>query len=158
MARVPGPRRRDIALAGPFRSIVERQATPLKLERISAETRQEIARNGTDVRRFGDERVKWEAPAAAPPAARPAGGREQPVTPTHETKKEAAVTERTAPHNAPREVRVTQPERVRIPAPPIVGRRAPEPGSAKGTLPPRPADERKQQGEQGKGKQKAKND
>ena len=164
MARTPDPRQRNVAPAGPFRSVVERQATPLRLEKIGADARQKIARNGNDVRRFGDERVKWEAPPAAPSAGRPGGGRDdrtaspgerqQPMAPPHEVKKNPAVTERAAPAHSPREVKVTQPERVKIPAPPIVGRQAPASGAVKRTLPPQPTEERKQQAGQQKGKQK----
>jgi YXWGXW repeat-containing protein len=163
MTSIPEPQQRSMALAAPLRSVVERQATPLRLERINAETRQKVARDGAEVRRFGNERVKWEAPAA-PPVPGPAGGqeqvsparREQRGVPSGDMKKKAAATERAAPSDAPREVKVTQSERVKIPAPPIVGRPTPASGNAKRVMPAQPTKERRQQADQQKQKQKEK--
>jgi len=82
--------------------------------------------------------------------------REQRAAPSGEMTKEATVTEPAAPSEGPRKVKVTQPEQVKIPAPPIVGRQPAASGNVKRSLPPQPADEHKQQPEQGKGKGKAK--
>jgi hypothetical protein len=159
----PGPGRTSVALAGPLRVVVEKQPTPVRLERISPTTRQQVAREGDGVLKFRDERAKWEGSGTAAPASRPTGGREgqvaapaergQPAPPVHETKNEkTAVTGRPAPSHAPPGVRVTQAERVQIPSPPIVGKPTAGPGNPKQAVPPQPANERKQQ----KGKQKDK--
>jgi len=149
-ARVPAPQQRRLAVAGPYRSVVERQPTPMRLERMTPETRQRVEREGTDSRRFGEERGKWEAPAAAPSGARP------PEPSNHGTKSRGGGAEHAGPSNAPRDVRVTRPERVRIPAAPIADTRAPGSGNGKRALPAQPADEHRQPPEHGRGRSKSK--
>jgi hypothetical protein len=68
------------------------------------------------------------------------------VTPTERKEVVTPATEHKAPFVPPREVHVTQPERVKIPAPPIVGRQARQDAVEKGP-PARPADEQKHKAE-----------
>ncbi len=165
MSKLPEPQRRDIALAGPLRPIVERQASPPKFEQINTEQRQKIAKKGSDVRKFRDERAKWEAPTAAPRVTPPAGEPKGHVTQPTENRGSATSpvqargqkggAEHEAPIVAPRDVQVTRPERVKIPTPPIIGKPVVESGKVQKT-PPQPSGERNRQAEQSKGKQKEK--
>jgi hypothetical protein len=165
MGKLPEPQRRTIGLAGPLRTIVERQASPPKLEQINTEQRQKIAKSGSDVRRFRDERVKWEAPAVAPSVAPRAGESKGRVTPPAENRGstmppveargQKGGAEHAAPIVSPRDVHLTRPERVRISTSPIVGKPIVESGKVKKT-PPAPSGERKRQAEPSKGEQKKK--
>lgn len=146
VARLPEPQRRSASLAGPLVIVVQRQASPPKFQKIDNEQRQKIARNGSDVRKFRDERVKWEAPAAShsmkPVAGESTGHVTPPAAPTGN-----------APAVSPHPVQRSMPERVKIPAPPIVGKPAAHSGSQQ-KEPQSPAAERKHQGEPSKGQQK----
>ena len=165
MAKLPEPQRRNIGLAGPLRTIVARQASPPKFERISTEQRQKIAKNGSDVRKYRDERAKWEAPAVAPvvappaserkgTAARPTESRGTPPPPVKAPgQKEGAV--HAAPIVAPRDVHLTRPERVTIPKSPIVAKPVVQSGKGQ-KAPAQPSAERKRQAEPSKGQQKEK--
>jgi WXXGXW repeat (2 copies) len=142
--KLPEPQRRAVALAGPVRAIAARQATPSKFEQINVEQRQKIASNGSQVRKFRDDRAKWETPAAAapipprvsapvpPPSNEHHGG----ATPPAESRGPAPA------FAAPRPVAPTRPERVTIPQPPIVARPAAASDKSQKTPPP-PSGERK---------------
>ena len=68
------------------------------------------------------------------PVTLPAEHKEKMVTQSKEAK---------APFVPPREVNITKPERVKVPAPPLVGRQ----GAAEKGPPPRPVNESKYKGE-----------
>jgi len=139
-ARMPEAQRRDYELAKPLRTIVERKETPLKFEEVNTDARQKIARQETDVHKFREERVKWEAPGATSPPTEPTG----PVTPP--TEREGRVTpaaEQTPGRVPPREVHLAKPERVKIPVPPPIVGKPETPGDVKKGPPPRPTDEQK---------------
>jgi hypothetical protein len=165
MAKLPEPQRRNIALAGPLRTVVERQASPPKFEQISTEQRQKIAKNGSEVGKFRDARAKWEAPGVTPVATPPAGERKGqatqptekkgPARPPVEARGQKGGAAPAAPVVAPRDVHLTRPERVTIPTPPIVGKPVVESGKVQKT-PASPSAEHKRQAEPSKGKQKEK--
>lgn len=152
LARLPEPQRRAFRVAQPITIAATRREAPLKFEQINTATRQAISKQATTVRTFRDERNRWESPTVSPKTvAQPAGDRKPAVTPPLRRTEPPASQERrgtvTAPA-APREpafvparrTTLSQPERVHIPAPPIVGRSA-GPGSVQKSPPARPANE-----------------
>jgi hypothetical protein len=159
-ATMPEAQRKNFEVAKPLRTIVERKASPLKFEQINTDARQKIAKQETDVHKFAEERVKWEAPGAAnPPTERkgpvtPPAERKEAVTPpteheapvTRAAERKEAVTpaaEQTPALVPPREVHLTKPERVKIPVPPPVVGKPGTRGDVKEAPPPRPTDEQK---------------
>jgi len=75
VARMPEAQRSNVELARPLQTVVQSNASPLKYEQINTDTRQRIARQATDVHKFRDERVKWEATGKTNPnAVRPPAG------------------------------------------------------------------------------------
>jgi hypothetical protein len=169
LARALESQRKNLQVAQPLSAVVASKETPLKFERINAEARRKIAEKGTEVRKFRDERNRWESAEAgpktgqppreirlpterkgpvAPPTERkepltPPTERKGPVTPPTELKEPRTTpSERNPTFVPPREVRVTKPERVKIPASPIVGKSA-ESGNTDQSPPPGPADEHK---------------
>jgi hypothetical protein len=190
-AKLPEPQRRGMELAGPVRTIVTRQPSPPKIERITNETRQNVSRNGAEVHRYRDQRIRWETPASGPhaapsqpipasapgnrpatpgeghPAVPPAGEPRGPGTAPEKQNGPAAkpretgnfpgVAERTPPSAAPHEVRLTRPDRVKIPTSPVAGKPVAQGDKTRKAPPPTPTSERKYQGkQQQKGKEKEK--
>jgi len=152
-ANMPNTQRRDFELAKPLKTIVQRKSSPMKFKQIKPDAQQKIARQATDVQKFRQERVKWETTGSTdskatvrPPVEHkdtvisPRESKE-PVT-SHEEHKGSVVTpDETRPRSvSSREVRVTRPERVKIPSSPIVGKPKSWISTEKGP-PPRPADE-----------------
>ena len=150
---MPVAQRKNIEVARPIsRDVVARQPSPVRYEQINTETRQDVARQGTEVRKYRDERVKWErpAPSTAPAPARTPPAAPAPAPPT--TTRPGAEPVRAAP----REVRPNQSERVSIPASPVVGKPAAQAGGAQKARPAAPDNERKYQEGQPRGQQKDK--
>jgi hypothetical protein len=135
ISRLPANRRPERPLVEPVKTYAASQKTPIKFERITPAERQQIAVKATDVHSFRDQRTQWEAPPAqrtttVAPAPKP---RTTPTTevasepvqppsqsrPAREVKPPAVV--------PPHEVRVTQPERVKVPSTP----RAPQPSESR---------------------------
>ncbi len=156
VARLPEPQRRGVELAGPLRTVVARESNPLKLERITNVTREKIAVKGADVRKYRDERVKWETPAAARPASPPAaersaravapGGPKGPPEPSREARASTGSPEHAPPAAAPRQAAPTRPERVKIPTSPVADKPVSQWGKSRKAPPPTPSGERKSQG------------
>ncbi len=167
-AKLPELQRRNLQIAQPLNRVVARRTTPLKFEPVSSSEQKKITRQATDVRKFGDQRTRWESPAVSrrtvgplterkeivkPPAEHkePTVGspeRKAPASPPVEHKeptvgpreRKAPTTppvastpaerkatgpvpaEHAPPFVSPREVKMTKPETVRIPRPPIIGR------------------------------------
>jgi hypothetical protein len=183
VAKLPEPQRKNVRTAQPLTTFAADKTTRMKFERSNTESQRTIVAQATAERKFGDERNRWESPAAGPKTGQPAVERKAPVTPPTERKevttttqerktpvtppterKEATTTtqkrktpvtapaerkeqvtqpaETKEPFVPPREVRVTQPERVKVQAPPIVGKE-----SAAEKAPPRPDNERKDRGD-----------
>ncbi|MDD4890569.1 MAG: hypothetical protein PHU85_11655, partial [Phycisphaerae bacterium] len=146
VAKMPEAQRRNVELARPVQTIAASTASPLKFERINNDDRQKIAKQATDVHKFRDERVKWEATGKTDPkAVRPPADHRDPVTPPVDHKGPATPpVDRTPVVDPPREVRAIQPERVKLPVPPpIVGKPGTTPGDVEKGPPPMPADEQK---------------
>jgi hypothetical protein len=143
-ARLPGPQRENLQIARTFTA----RTTSLRLEPLKSAERKKITRQATDVHKFGEQRHRWESPATshrtvAPLPQSKAGGaplaerREQmrppgerkdattpPATPAPREGKSSVATrtEHTPEFVSPRDVKMTKPETVRIPRPPIIGR------------------------------------
>ena len=115
LAGMPQSQRRNMQMAEPLRTFVTGKAAPLKFERIKNDAREKLSRHSTDVYTFREERSQWESSA---------GGR------------------KTIPPSMERKDSVTQPDRVKIPDSPVVGKRSFWSAFKKGP-PSRPADERK---------------
>jgi hypothetical protein len=180
LAKLPEPQQKTVRMAQPLTAFVADKTTSMKFIPSNAESQRAIVTQATAVRKFGDERSRWESPATgpktaqstverktpvAPPIARkepatsnlerkapavPPADRKEPVTSTPERKtpvvppaerKEPATqpVQAKAPFVPPRQVHVTQPERVKVPVPPIVAKERP----AEKDPPPRPVNERK---------------
>ena len=168
LAKMPEPQRRAFQVAQPVTVAVASRTTSLKFERINADSRQKIAKQATAVRTFRDDRTRWESAPSSPKTApqakeavrlakeraavvtppterqeavRPAKERAVAVTePAARKETPAPAAQRTPVLAPPRESRVTQPERVKIPAPPIVGRSG-SPGIFQKGPPSRPDNE-----------------
>jgi hypothetical protein len=122
LGKMPEAQRRNVELARPLATFAASKASPLRFERINSDARQKITRQASDVQKFREERGKWEATGSTHPQAVKRSGEHTPgLVP-------------------PREVHLNQPERVKIPRPPIVGKSGHSSGGEKGP-PPRPADE-----------------
>jgi len=122
MTRLPANRRPARPLVEPVKTYAASQHTPTKFERIDTAERQQIAMKATDVKSFRDQRSQWEGPPAQrtttvkpAPSPRPTTAAKPVTKPTRGAKPPAVV--------PPREVRVTQPERVAVPSTP----RTPQP-------------------------------
>jgi hypothetical protein len=154
VAKMPEAQRRNFELAKPIQTIAASKASPLKFEQINAEAQQKIAKQATDVHKFRDERVKWEATGATNPKAvrppaettvipPPAEHKEPVVTPPAEHK-EPVVTP-PAGHTPvlvpPRQVNLTRPEVVKMPVPPPVVGRPGKSGDVEKGPPPSPIEE-----------------
>jgi hypothetical protein len=132
-------------------SVVAR-SEPRRFEHVSPAAQQQIIRQATQVRQYREERNRWESAPPAPKSARPGrpampGERANPATPA--ARGIGAPAGEHAPFS-PRAVRVTQPERVRIPAAPDVARPADRGAGAKGAG-PGPAGERQPNDARGPG-------
>jgi hypothetical protein len=60
-ARMPEAQRRNVQLAQPIQTIVERKASPMRFEQINTDARQKISRQAADTHKLRDERAKWES-------------------------------------------------------------------------------------------------
>ena len=136
----------------------------MKFERINIDERQKISRQGTAVGTFRDERTRWEAkgerrtkvtpPAEGRETVKPPQERRTTVAPPAEHREtvqppQAPGTRKTEPSSQrdhafvpAREAPVSRPERVKIPAPPVVGK-AGVSGIFRKSPPSRPLDEGK---------------
>jgi len=143
-ATLPEPRRKGMGLAVPIEKVVAAPSSPFRLQRITNETRQQFSRNGAKVEQYREKRSKWESPSArpaTPPPARQLPPPEQrpPAEPRPSATTPSAVTPPAVP---PRGVRATQPERVRVPPSPVVGRPVPQSDKMRKAPPPAPPAER----------------
>ncbi len=148
MAQVPEPQRKNIQTAGPIRTMGERRATPVRFEQLNAVERQQIAKGGSEVHKFREQRAQWEAPTAPPPSAHQPEEREghsvqaQPsegkgsARPQDEGRSQKRNVQQDPAFVAPREVHLTQPDHVNIPARPTVGRPIVESGNVQHAPPP----------------------
>ena len=138
LSRLPESERRSRQLAQPMTVVVKQRTGPVRFGPVNTETRQRIVSETTEVNKFREERRRWES---SPPVRReervtPPAGPKTPVTPPTRPEERVTPPEKRA---QPSEGRVTQPERVKIPEPPIVGKR--KRGAAAVSLPAPPAEE-----------------
>jgi hypothetical protein len=160
--KMPEAKRKDIRIAETMDKVVADKKSPMKFESIKADTKQKISTGATDLRKFGEERSKWESSPAQNkpgqpniierrgPATQPTERKEmvtapterkQPITPSPEQRGQTPTsTERKVIGPSHQDNKVTQSERVNIPSPPIVGKRE---GFFSKTSPSQPANEQK---------------
>jgi len=168
--KMPEARRKDIRIAEPIDKVVADKKSPMKFESIKADARQKLSKDSTDLRKFGDDRSKWESSPAPKKSGQPNIERRGPATqPTERKESVTPPTERKGPVSPPtehkesatpspqqkeqaapsperrsrgpqRDDNVTQPDQVKIPSPPIAGKRE---GFFSKTSPSQPADEHK---------------
>ena len=160
--KMPEAKRKDIRIADTMDKVVADKKSPMKFEPIKADARQKLSTQSTDVRKFGEERSRWESSKAPPKSVQPniehkgpsvqpterketitaPAERKQPVMPTAEQgKKTFPSTERKTEGPPHQEKNATQSERVNIPSPPIVGKQ--QGGIFSSGPPSRPANEQK---------------
>ena len=120
-ARMPEKDRKQAQLGRPMREVVAGKTTPFKFDAVDAKTREATAVRAKEVHAYTDKRAQWESPAAAVPGP---GPEPKPVV----TGKEPAPM---PPNDLPRE-----PQKVKIPRPPIAVREAVRDKDL--TPPPRP--------------------
>jgi len=169
-AKLPEAKRNDIRMAESFDKVVANKKSTMKFEPVKKDEMQKISKQSTDLRKFGDNRSKWESSPAPTkpggpniehkgpdiehkgPATQPTerketvtspAERKQPVTPPSEQHGQTPPsTERKPPTPPPshQENNATKSERVNIPSPPIVGKQE---GIFNKTSPSQPTDEQK---------------
>ena len=165
-AKKPPEQQHNFRMAEPFTQLTASQSR-MRFEHINSGEQQKIATQATAVRAFGTERNHWEAEAArheslpqpaehkgtvSPPAehrepvmtpeehrvyAPPPEHATPPAPPPGHEERFIQPRETPIPFIPPHEVHITRPERVRIPAPPFVGRQ----NAGGNPPPPRPMDE-----------------
>jgi hypothetical protein len=143
--KLPEADRNRMRMAGPMDKIVADKKSPMKFEQVRNDTKLKISQGSTDIRKFGDDRSRWESTRVTeksvqqdtrqrgPSITQPNGGKEQttaptehrqPVTPSPEQKQPTvSPTERRSQGDSHQDNKVTKSERVNIPAPPIVGKK-----------------------------------
>jgi hypothetical protein len=154
-ARLPEPQRRNLRMAQPLTDVVAAsKEVPLKFEHINTKAQQKLTTQTTAVHKFREDRIHWESTSAGQKTIQPPTEHKGPVTPLTGHKELAPPpaehkdsvtppTEHTSPLVSPREVRVTKPEKVKIPKSPIVGKPA-DLGKSEAGPPPNPDKEHPQ--------------
>jgi hypothetical protein len=136
-ARMPEQERRQTQVARPMTEAVSQRTTPFKFDTVDAGTREAEASRAKDVHAYKDKRAQWESPTAAPragPEPRAAVAPREPArTPATELPRPPAREVAPAARAQPVAPQVVQPEKVKIPKPPIAVR---EPVREKELAPP----------------------
>ncbi len=141
LARLPETQRRSLQVTQPITTVASRRKPPMKFERINTDARQKISRQATAVRTFREERNRWESASAAKTTPPQAERRETALPPKERKLTVTPAVAQREPVSAPsRQNRVSQPERVHIPPPPVVGGSG-KPGIFRKGPPARPANE-----------------
>jgi hypothetical protein len=117
LVRLPEPQRRNIRMAEPLSAYIADRKSPLKFENIKTNTQEKVSRQSTDVHKFRKERSRWESPTKG---------------------------QKTVQSSVEHKVPITQPEQVKIPSSPVIGRRNLL-DMFKKSPPSRPAEEHKTQ-------------
>ncbi|MGB8657931.1 MAG: hypothetical protein WCE90_09130 [Candidatus Zixiibacteriota bacterium] len=152
--RLPEQQQNNFRMAEPLTSFAASKQTSLKFEHINSRAQHKLTTQATAVHTFSAKRRHWESTPARQKTVQPPSEQKGPVTTPTEHKgpltplaqHEQQVIqpkETQTPFVPPREIHITQPERVKVPAPPLVGRQS----SAEKSPPPRPVDEGRYQGE-----------
>ena len=168
-AKLPEAKRNDIRMAESFDKVVANKKSTMKFEPVKKDEMQKISKQSTDLRKFGDNRSKWESSSAArspseqktiatqpqtqpqtrpqtqpqtQPQTRPQPQPQtQPQTQTQPTgQKPVPAVDNKTRNVSVQETKRGQSEQVKIPPPPIVGKQE---GIFNKTSPSQPADERK---------------
>jgi hypothetical protein len=162
-AKLPEAKRNDIRMAESFDKVVANKKSTMKFEPVKKDEMQKISKQSTDLRKFGDNRSRWESspaptksgqpnvmehkgPSTQPTERKetvtPPAERKQPITPSSEQQRGQAPpsTERKTPGPSHQENNATKSDRVNIPSPPIVGKQE---GVFRKETPSQPADEHK---------------
>jgi hypothetical protein len=150
---LPVSQRRNIQMAEPLSTVAADKKNPMKFEQLKTGARQKLSMQATDLHKYSEERNRWESASAGPKTVQPPLEHKGPVTPPTEHRESVTPsTERKEPATSsaareptfvpPREVHLTQPEQVKIPSSPVVGRRGGLGIFEKGP-PSRPAGEQK---------------
>ena len=140
MGKLPEAKRKDIQMARTMDKVVADKKSPMKFESIKTDARQKISTGATDLRKFGEERSKWESSSAPTKSGGPNIERSGPATQPTGQKTGPAVDNKTRNVSVQETKRSQSSERVNIPSPPIVGKRE---GFFSKTSPSQPADEHK---------------
>ena len=141
VARLPEKDRRQAQLARPMRDVVSEKATPFKFDTLDPKAREAAASGAKDVHAYKDKRAQWESPPKAietPREPAPTPPRELPKQPPKEVAppERPRTPDRGDSAREPPAAQDVQPQRVRIPRPPVAVR---EPVRDKElTPPPRP--------------------
>ncbi|HWR81738.1 MAG TPA: hypothetical protein VN285_00390 [Candidatus Deferrimicrobium sp.] len=139
---LPAQQRNDYRMAAPLTVVVASKKTSLKFEHIDTKAQQKIVTQAAAVHTFRGERNLWESTPAPQKTVQSPTEQKGPVMSPGERKGQVTQSGETKTQTVPqREVRITQPERVKVPAPPIIGKKT---GAMK--TPPQPANERKYKG------------
>jgi hypothetical protein len=78
--KMPEAKRKDIRIADTMDKVVAEKKSPMKFEPIKNDARQKISKDSTDLRKFGDERSKWESSPAPTKSGGPNIDRKGPAT------------------------------------------------------------------------------
>jgi hypothetical protein len=140
---LPESQRKDIQMARPLSTVVADKSNPMKFEQIKTDARQKLSMQATDLHKFSEERNRWESASAGPKTVQPPSEHKGPVTSPTEHRDLVTTPAGRKPASVPlREANLTKPEQVKIPSPPVVGRRG-GPGIFEKGPPSRPAGEQK---------------
>jgi hypothetical protein len=153
-ANMPEQQRKNFRMAEPLTVLAASKETSLKFEHINTKAQQNIVTQATAVHTFSAERNRWESTPARQKTVQPPTEHKGPVTtpaehkgpvtsPAEHKEQVTQPKETKTQFVPPREVQITKPERVKVPAPPIVGKQ----GANKKSPPPRPVNERTYKGE-----------
>jgi hypothetical protein len=132
---MPEPQRRGVEFVRPLQTVVTDTSTRVRFEQMAPDARQRIAKSGSDVHKYRQERRTWEAPPAVA----------QPTPPSRENRGPNVSHQQAPPAPARHQVRATRAERVKVPPPPTVVRERGTPKEAAPAPPPAPKGERKTQ-------------
>ena len=69
--KMPEAKRKDIRIAEPMDKVVADKKSPMKFEPIKTDARQKLSKESTDVRKFGDDRSRWESSPAPKKSGQP---------------------------------------------------------------------------------------
>ena len=75
VTRMPASQRRNFEIAAPVTRVAARKATGFTFEKTKPEVRPQLWKHTGDVRKFAQERNRWESQGPTPGAIRPAMGR-----------------------------------------------------------------------------------
>ena len=99
VSKMPESQRRNFEIAEPMTRVVTRKTTTFKFEQTKPEARQQLSRHSNDVRKYAEERSRWESQGTGRGAGRPAMER----APSAGPKESASAVKRKGPEMGPSE-------------------------------------------------------